>query len=101
LVSVRIGSYEAATATLGTYGDVLAEPIRAALDSLIAKKSSDQAGSFQERMDNVLAILKTPTHSVSDILSNTDEQACTPPPLPDRWLFDVAQRAEGYLKLIA
>jgi hypothetical protein len=101
LVSVRIGSYENARATLQIHGDVLAEPIRAVLDGLIADKSSDQAGSFQGRLDGLLATLKTPARSIAEALSGTDEKAPTPHPLPDRWLFDVARRAEGYLNLVS
>jgi hypothetical protein len=100
LVSVRIGGYKNARATLQIHGDVLAEPIRAVLDGLIADKSSDQAGSFQGRLDGLLATLKTPARSIAEALSGTDEKAPTPHPLPDRWLFDVARRAEGYLKLV-
>lgn len=101
LVQVKIGSYEGARATLRTCGDLLAEPIRAVLDGLIADKSSDQAGSFQGRLDGLLATLKTPARSIAEALSGTEEEAPTPRPLPDRWLFDIARRAEGFLKLVS
>ncbi len=101
LVSVRIGSYEAAGATLRTHGDLLTEPIRAVLDDLIANKSVEQGGLFQDRMDGALATLKTSAPSVADVLSSTDKQAFTSQPMPDRWLFDVARRAEGYLNLVS
>jgi tetratricopeptide (TPR) repeat protein len=101
LVQVRIGSYEAASATLRVHRDELAEPARAVLDSLIANRSSDQAGLFQDRLDGVLASLETPARSVAEILSNAHEEASTSQPMSDRWLFDVARRAEGHLKLVS
>jgi hypothetical protein len=98
---VRIGSYELADATLRVRGDMLADPIRAVLNGLIAGKSIEQAGSLQDRLDGVLATLKTPAHSIADVLRGADEQAGTSSPMPDRWRFDVARRAEGYLKLLS
>jgi hypothetical protein len=101
LVQVRIGSYEAANATLRTCGNVLAEPIRALLADLISNKSSDQAGRLQARLDSALAALRRSARSLAEVLSSADEEAFTPHPMPDRWLYDVARRAEGYSKLIS
>jgi hypothetical protein len=101
LVQIKIGSYEAASATLRTCGNVLAEPIRIVLERLISSKSSDQAGLFQARMDSVFTTLKTSAHTVAEVLSDADREESTPQPLPDRWLFDVARRCEVYLKLVS
>jgi len=101
LVQTKIGSYEAANATVRTHGELLAEPIRAVLDGLISDKSSDQAGLFQDGLDGLLATLGTPARSIAKILSNADQQASTSQPMPDRWLFDVARRADGYLQLVS
>ena len=101
LVSIRIGGYETAAATLRIHGDALAEPVRAMLDGLIAEEAIERAGLLQDRLDAVLATLKPSAHSFAEVLYRTDNQAFTSGPVPDRWLFDVTRRAEGYLKLVS
>lgn len=102
LALVRFVGHETASATLRIHGEVLAEPIRAMLDGLIADKSIERAGLLQERLDGVLATLRAPAHAMADVLSSTEKHAFTsPPPVPDGWLSDMAQRAEGYLKLVS
>ena len=66
LVSLGIGGYETAAATLQIHGDALAEPVQAMLDGLIAEDAIERAGLLQVRLDAVLGTLKPSAHSFAN-----------------------------------
>jgi hypothetical protein len=100
LVSIKIGSYELAGTHLNLLGDAFPEPMRDILDRLVTDRLSDRAGLVKDRIDVALATLKSPSLSLAEILSHAEQDSVGPRPLPDRWVFDVAKRAEAWLKSV-